>query len=178
MKTLHVGCGPIHIDGYVNIDINPKHRPDICADVSELPYEKLSIDAIFGCHFFEHLQYPEKAVTVLGKFYDWLKHGGILRLVVPDLEIAAHAYVTTGDLRFLYAEDFKAYYYKNCKAERLNFFVKAWEHQMCYDYDLMSKLLRDAGFENIEKKKPNESKIPGFCHDRFIGESLFVEAIK
>lgn len=176
MTKLNVGSGKIRIDGYTNIDIEPSHEPDICANVLDLRLH--DIEVIYLCHSFEHLSYPYDAVGALSLFYEWLKPEGILRIAVPDLEIAAKAYANGSDLKFLYGEGFKGYYHLDCRAERLNFFIKAWQHQMCYDYDLLKSLLSKVGFEIINKKQANESDIPGFNHDRFISESLYVEAKK
>jgi predicted SAM-dependent methyltransferase len=176
MSKLHIGSGKINMEGYINIDIEPSSNPDICGNI--LGMEFSDVDAIYSCHCMEHLSYPEDAVKLLSLCYSWLRDGCALRLAVPDLELAAKAYCNRGDLRFLYAKDFKAYYYKDTAAERLNFFVKSWGHKICYDFELLSLLLRDAGFRHIERKRPNESAIEGFSHDRFISESLYIEAIK
>lgn len=178
MNKGHFGCGPIYMDGWINIDIDKSHKTDICADLLQTYFNENYFDVIFSTHCFEHLAYPIDAVECLNRFYRWLKPNGILRLAVPDLDIAINAYVNGGDLRFLYSEDFKAYYHKDTKGERLNFFVKAWEHQHCYDFETMQLLLQDAGFKNIEKKEANQTSIPNFEGDRFISESLYVEAIK
>lgn len=178
MRKANIGCGPIYMDGWVNIDISSTHKTDICCDILQSHFDNDFFDVILCVHCFEHLDFPVDAVEGLNRFYKWLKPGGIIRMAVPDLELAVKAYVTTGDLKFLYAEDFKAYYYKDCKADRLNFFVKAWEHQCCYDYELLSSMFTDAGFKNIQKKQPNESLIEGFSHDRMILESLYIEAQK
>ncbi len=174
----HFGCGPIYMDGWINIDIDKNHKTDICADLLQTHFNDNYFDVILSVHCFEHLKFPVDAVECLKRFHKWLKPNGILRLAVPDLELAVNAYVKTGDLRFLYGGDFKGYYHKDCKADRLNFFVKAWEHQCCYDYELLGSMLYDAGFRNVEKKQANQSAIAGFNHDRFISESLYVECIK
>lgn len=174
----HFGCGPCYMDGWVNVDIDKTHKTDICADLLQTHFNDEYFDVIYGCHFFEHLFFPIDAVEALNRFYKWLKPNGIIRLAVPDLELAAKAYANGGDLSFLYGKDFKAFYHKDCKADGLNFFVKAWQHQCCYDYELLSSMFADAGFINIQKKQPNESLIEGFSHDRFISESLYIEAIK
>lgn len=176
MKRLNIGSGKVRYDGYVNIDIEPSHEPDICGDVLTMEFE--DVDVIYGCHFFEHLAFPYDAVKCLELFYKWLKPGGILRLAVPDLGKAAAQYVGGGSLKELYGEDFKGYYYKDTPCERFNFFVKAWGHQICYDFGLLSSLLADAGFKNIERKNAQKSIIPEFSHDRFESESLYIEAIK
>lgn len=176
MKAINAGCGPCYMDGWINIDISPSHKTDICADLLTLDFN--DVDYILSTHCFEHLSYPDDAVKALSLFHKWLKPGGILRLAVPDLELGVFGYYIKKDLNFLYGNDFKAYYHRDTLCERLNFFVKAWDHKMCYDYDLLSLLLADARFRVIQKKQSNESRIPNFNHDRFISESLYVEAIK
>ncbi len=166
------------MDGWTNMDMSQAHKTDVLGDVLRSHFDDNTWDVIYGCHGFEHLNYPIDAVECLNRFYKWLKPGGILRISVPDLSLAIWAYVGSGDLSFLYGNNFKAYYYKDTKAERLNFFVKEWEHCFCYDFETLSLLFRDAGFKNIQKKQPNESLIPGFHHDRFLTESLYVEAQK
>lgn len=178
MTKANIGCGPIYMDGWVNIDISRTHKTDICCDILQTHFDNEYFDVILSVHCFEHLSFPVDAIEALNRFYKWLKPNGIIRIAVPDLEIAVNAYVNGGDLRFLYSPDFKAYYHKDTKAERLNFFVKAWEHQFCFDFETLSGMFADAGFKNIQKKNPNESLIPDFHHDRFISESLYIEAQK
>jgi len=179
MNKLHCGAGPIHMDGWLNFDIDRRHTHcEQHGDVLQTHFDENSFDYILCVHMLEHLFYPVDTVECLHRFHHWLKPGGVLRLAVPDLELAATAYSTTKDLKFLYSSDFKAYYYKDTPCERMNFFVKAWEHRICFDYELLSSLLKDAGFRIVAKKKPNESDIPGFSHDRMISESLYIEAVK
>ena len=49
MKKLNLACGPVYLDGYINID-NKSHFPDIKvdmnADVFDLEFEENSIDEI------------------------------------------------------------------------------------------------------------------------------------
>ena len=178
MNKLHVGSGVIYLDGWVNFDKSNTHKTDVWGDILQTHFDHNSFDVIYSCHCFEHLDYPNDAVEALNRFYKWLKPNGIIRLAVPDLALAVNAYVNGGDLSFLYGKDFKGYYHKDCKADRLNFFVKAWAHCCCYDFELLSLMFIDAGFRGIRRMNPNESKIPEFSHDRFISESLYIEAIK
>lgn len=178
MKKLHIGCGPIYLDGWINIDISPDHRTDICCDILQHDFDENYFDVIYLSHVFEHFGYYEDALKALKLFYKWLRPDGILRLAVPSLELACKAYCQGSDLKFLYGEDFKGYYHFDTAGERLNFFVKAWEHKICYDYTTLKLLLEEAGFERIGKRNANESLIDGFNHDRFISESLYVESIK
>lgn len=178
MNKLHACCGPIKLEGWFNLDRGKEFDTDICADLLQTHFDENTFDVIYCCHGFEHFSYPTDAVELLNRFYRWLKPNGILRIAVPDLELAVKAYVNGGDLRFLYGNDFKGYYHKDTKGERLNFFIRSWEHQFTFDFETLSLLFEDAGFKNIQKKNANESLIEGFTHDRFISESLYIEAQK
>lgn len=175
MQLLNIGCGPCYMDGWINIDISAAHKTDICADVLALNFD--GVDAILLTHMVEHLNLNE-ASEAFGLFYKWLKPGGILRLGVPSLELAAKAYVNGSDMRFLYGANFKGYYLHDTACERFNYFMKEWEHKITYDFQQLRLMLFDAGFSIIERKEANNSAIPNFNHDRYISESLYVEAIK
>ena len=178
LKLLHAGCGTIYHEGWINLDINDTHKVDIKADILQTHFDENSFDAIYSCHSFEHLRFPEDAVEALTRYYRWLKPGGVLRISVPSLEIAVKAYVGGSSLKFLLGEDFKGYYHKDMPGDRLNYFIKAFDHQVCYDFPLLSSMFADAGFVDIRNRQPNESLIPGFCHDRFIGGTIYIEATK
>jgi SAM-dependent methyltransferase len=50
-----------------------------------IPFPDSTFDVVYHSHFLEHLE-REAALTFLGECYRVLKPGGILRIVVPDLE--------------------------------------------------------------------------------------------
>ncbi len=58
---LHIACGRNYLDGWVNIDNNPKAQADIHLDITKegLPFPDGSVDYIFNEHFIEHLSYEE-----------------------------------------------------------------------------------------------------------------------
>lgn len=173
--NLQVGSGKIRIPGFTNIDIEPSHEPDICGDVLTMDFE--NVDVIYSAHCLEHLEVSDcqKAFSL---FFKWLKPSGVLRFSVPSLELAVNAYHTGSDLKFLYGVDFKGYYLYDTPCERLNFFMKEWEHKLIYDFSQLRTMLFNAGFTKIERKEANQSAIPNFNNDRFISESLYVECIK
>lgn len=175
MKNLHIGCGPIKLDGYINIDIEPSHEPDICGNILGMDFT--DVDVIYSCHCIEHLEISE-AAEAFKLFFQWLKPRGILRMSVPSLEMASQAYVNGSDMKFLYGADFKGYYLHDTPCERFNFFMKEWEHRITYDFTQLRLMLSNAGFSKIERKEANETAIPNFDYDRFISESLYVECIK
>jgi SAM-dependent methyltransferase len=83
MRKVNVGCGPYHQEGYINIDVNPRHSPDICRDVRKgLPFDDDSVDEILASHFLEHLD-AVAMIEFIVESYRVLKGGGKLRIVVP-----------------------------------------------------------------------------------------------
>jgi SAM-dependent methyltransferase len=59
-----------------------------------IPYSDKSFDVIYCNHVFEHLS-PSEGLTFLGELKRTLKDDGIIRLVVPDLELAAQEYLNS-----------------------------------------------------------------------------------
>lgn len=187
MKLLHVGCGPCYIDGFYNIDKRTDVKTDYCGDVFDLAdpsnpdyIEDGSITFIWSCHFLEHLEYPDGVTLCLEMFHDWLSEDGLLRLAVPDLELISEYYEKRDPKLFnLFGVMDKGKYHKeNSRAERFQFFARAWEHSILFDFELLSWLLEDAGFKNIKKVKFGESKLGKWNFDRLEIESMYVEAEK
>lgn len=90
MTKLHLGCGRLYLDGYVNIDFpDTRHTVqkdlavDLYADIQDLSYPKDSIDEIRLHHVFEHFSRPV-ALALLCRWRNWLRPGGLLRIETPD----------------------------------------------------------------------------------------------
>lgn len=182
---LHVGCGPIKYPSteawtWTNIDISDQHSPDIQMDCLQLSskFGDNYADWIVSQHHIEHLAYPGDVMTFLKVCRHVLKPGGILRLAVPDIGKIAKAYAAGDDMTFIYGMEHKGFEHKDCPAERLLYFMRAWSHTFIPDWALMRELLNDAGFSHIRECHSNDTEIPGFTYDRFQSESLYVEAKK
>ena len=94
---LHLGCGQRYLDGYVNIDfpqsahiVAVQRKPDRYADITELRFDKGTVDEIRLHHVFEHFVRPQ-ACALLVAWRSWLKQGGMLRIEVPDFNRTALA---------------------------------------------------------------------------------------
>lgn len=88
---LHVGCGTLYKDGWVNIDLAGT-RVDIAWDLARpLPFAPRSVDAIFHEHLLEHLTYAQ-GIELHRRCLELLKPGGILRVGVPDAGAALQSY--------------------------------------------------------------------------------------
>lgn len=177
--NLHLGCGPIHLSGFVNIDHEASHNPDVCMDYLGIAerFGEGSASLIFSCHSIEHLAYPAGVVQFFKQAFTTLKPHGTIRLVVPDLMKVAKMYVRGESMRDIY--DGPYYAYKDCPAERFMFFARGWSHTVLFDEQLLTMLLQDAGFVNIRVMSFGQSDVSELRgHDRFATESLSLEATK
>jgi predicted SAM-dependent methyltransferase len=92
---LHLGCGQVYLEGYVNIDfplsehtVQQKSIADELHDLTKLRYKSKSIDEVRLHHTFEH--FPRHiAVALLAGWHTWLKRGGLVHIEVPDFEESA-----------------------------------------------------------------------------------------
>lgn len=88
MRKLNLGCGPYKMEGHINIDCNPLHKPDIVRDVSRgLPFDDNSVESIVASHFLESFDTffrPETSDYFQTKFA-WSEVSRELRTTVEDL---------------------------------------------------------------------------------------------
>lgn len=92
-KYLNVGCGRKYDPSWVNIDMNPS-SPDVinCNLLKGIPFPDNSFDVIYHSQVLEHFG-KDTASAFLAECYRVLRPGGILRVVVPDLENIAEQYL-------------------------------------------------------------------------------------
>lgn len=93
MKLLNIACGMRFHEDWINIDFSANspliRKTNI---LGGLPFDQASIDVAYSSHFLEHLA-PEQAQALLNDVFRILKPGGILRVVVPDLENICREYL-------------------------------------------------------------------------------------
>ena len=92
-RLLNFGCGATFHPDWTNLDASPVSPGVIAHDVRRgFPYSESAFDAVYGSHVLEHLE-PEAAMRLLRECFRILKPGGIVRIVVPDLEVIARLYL-------------------------------------------------------------------------------------
>ena len=90
---LNVGCGQRFHADWVNVDLMPAEDSVQSCDISQgLPFEDDQFDAVYHSHVLEHLT-PDAGQDLLIECLRVLKPGGVIRVVVPDLEQIANLYL-------------------------------------------------------------------------------------
>ncbi|AFY29374.1 class I SAM-dependent methyltransferase [Cyanobium gracile] len=102
---LHLGCGQVGFEEYVNIDYPPdRHQvmhqteADLYADINHLRVLANEVDEIRLHHVFEHFSRVD-ALIMLIKWSTWLKKNGLLIIEVPDFEANARQFLQSKDYR-------------------------------------------------------------------------------
>ena len=176
MTRFHLGCGPNFLKGWLNVNYwqhleqgklyaNPNQTEGTVLLNHDLrlgiPTASDSLDAIYHSHFLEHLTYFE-GLDFLQKCHEVLKIGGIHRLVVPDLEAFAKAYMTEDSLLL---EKYKKYVLVDhpdryeTKASIFMGMLHNHEHKCGYDWQTLRWALERAGFKHIRRMLFQESDL-------------------
>lgn len=132
-----------------------------------IPLKDDIADYIYSSHFLEHL-YRKDANNLLNECHRVLKKDGVLRISVPDLEYAVKLYFIGKKQEtlqnYFFVEDDESHYAR---------------HKYMYDFEMLSALLREIGFRNIQRCEFQKGAVPDIdILDNRPDESLFIEAIK
>ena len=92
-SLLNLGCGTRFHAAWVNLDITPAGSGVRQHDLrTRLPFKEGEFEAVYHSHVLEHLPHSQ-ALPFLRECHRVLAPGGILRVVVPDLEMIARLYL-------------------------------------------------------------------------------------
>ena len=192
---INIGCGISGISGWHNLDNSPtiilsripglKHiwkLPAWPRDVKRcdvrkgLPFDDNSVRYIYLSHSF-HLFTHEESEKIARNCHQVLGPGGVLRIVVPDLERIAREYLA--DSNPLASEKFLSRV--SLKPSWRDFVHPGNNNVQMFDGRSLVHMLRSAGFEDVAVSDYRTSAIPEI--DRIElevrrRESLYVEARK
>lgn len=130
------------------------------------PYPDASFDNVFSSHMLEHL-YKDQAERCVREVHRVLKPGGVLRIVVPDLDKLVRAYDETRPEAMLQK------IYENTQPRDKN------RHHWMYTASSLARVLADAGFSTIERVDYRRGRCPDLeLLDNRPDESLFMEAVR
>jgi len=81
----NLGSGKLRIEGWLNVDVSDKCKPDIVADITKIPWDWMKdATAIRMDNVLEHL-YPKDMIAVLNECNRKLEVGGKVWIRVPYL---------------------------------------------------------------------------------------------
>jgi len=206
IENCQFGCGQWLVDNYLNIDFLDfmfaqqqqsiqegvvYHVTDIGANcyflkhdiISGIPLPSGQFKTVYHSHFLEHINNID-GYKFLNECFRIMKSGGTMRILVPDLELWADAYI-------------------NKKQEFLDWYKQSWltgpvlyktnaqifmgalhnhEHKMGYDFETLKHLLETIGFNSVTKTVYSQSNIPEIAsleqENPRKYESLCVECVK
>jgi predicted SAM-dependent methyltransferase len=92
LKMINIGCGSRFHGDWINMDVMPLDPAIRKIDaLSGIPVETGSADVVYHSHLLEHLP-KQMAPAFIAECFRVLKEGGLIRVVVPDLEQIARQY--------------------------------------------------------------------------------------
>ena len=176
---LHVGCGSIRLEGWINTDFTETPGVvDFAWDATEhFPFEDGSCGLIYNEHFLEHLP-VDQGLLFLKQCHRLLRPGGILRIAMPSLEAVVHKYCSEEwkDQAWLKLPAFR---HIATRCEMLNASMRWWDHQWVYDREELRRRLQEAGFFNIRECRVGESEEESLRNLETRPDSLLIcEAIR
>jgi len=137
--------------------------------IKGLPFEDQSVNCIFTSHFLEHVKKYE-AIKIFQESYRTLKTGGVIRVVVPDIELVIENHNTEKHDNLLKMVEYTNECFYGVPdfgfkpptlIERIQrVFMRG--HQWLYNYEYMKFVLMEAGFneENIQQCSIFKGNVP------------------
>ncbi|MCK4348852.1 MAG: methyltransferase domain-containing protein [Thermoplasmatales archaeon] len=156
----------------------------------KLPFDDESVDFIYSSHLIEHLR-KDEAEKVLRECFRVLKRDGLIRLIIPDLELMARNYLKEiGEIRnnkgkknYLPSERFLDIFGVGVERTKTPFILKIFlsgsRHRWMYDSISLTALLESCGFVDAQKRSYKEGELPDSdLLDNRPEHSLYLEARK
>lgn len=96
-RMLNIGCGRCFDPKWINVDLDPVDKTITKLKfIDRLPFDDCSMSVVYHSHLLEHLD-KKSGELLIKECYRITKKGGVLRVVVPDLEMIAREYISSVD---------------------------------------------------------------------------------
>ena len=165
---LNLGASPLwSMEGWHTLDhkLTKNTETGIAGDAADIKLNDESCDVVFCSHVFEHIPHS-KLPLVMSEINRVLKPGGVFRMLTPNLEVLAKAYVERDESFWTAAleedENLRTDMgyggmLMNCCVSpgqdtvlldrNLTTFISGYAHLYIYDYAMMSTIFERLGFE-------------------------------
>ena len=141
-----------------------------------LPFRDGSVSAVYSSHVLEHMYFND-GQRLIGECFRVLDEGGVLRLVVPDLQTIVREYLGehpfqepgNGAVRLRPADQLNQRLLMRAQSPPSgNFFSRLYSswmdfhsHKWMYDADSLIHHLESAGFADVRQMELHQSRISG-----------------
>jgi len=162
---LHLGCGPVMLDGYINVD-GSQATPEVCVQdiTGTFPIPDNTVDEIISIHVIEHISRKD----IPKMFKEWLrilKPGGRVVTEWPDTlkacrEIVNNPKILTSKDRKDMKRTLFVFFYDDLKYDHPSMI-----HRWGYSVESLGQTFVENGFSewtseaNQFAKSPNDSRI-------------------
>jgi hypothetical protein len=134
--------------------------------VKGLPVTANSCHAIYASHVLEHLSLDDCRIA-LGNTHEYLRDGGLFRLVVPDLEQLCRAYLASTEAEASIRFMDESMLGERSRARGLTGFLRTWignsAHRWMWDYKGLAAELQRVGFRQIRRAQFGDAPLPQFA---------------
>lgn len=190
-KKLNLGCGASIFSEFLNIgywvdlekDMLYKEPTGIPGtyllnhDLSNgIPVEDESIELIYNSHFLEHLDIKQ-ALNFLKECNRVIQPGGLMRILVPDIESFIKAYVEKNDFFF---ESYRKILDKEIYTTRGAIFMGMLHnhgHKFGYDYETLKWIVESTGFTEVKRTLYGESEIKNIAEIEPLNPLRMMESV-
>jgi predicted SAM-dependent methyltransferase len=192
---INIGCGLSGIPGWHNLDNSPTillsripivksllKTPAWPSDVRRcdvrkgLPFSESAVRYIYSSHAFEHFTWPESR-AIARDCLRVLQPGGVLRVVVPELELIVREYLADPNPYAAHTFLSRLSLHRSLQ----DYVHPGSNHSQMFDARALVQLLREAEFADVEVSRYRVSAIPEIDQIELEvrrNESLYVEARK
>ena len=175
MNRLDFGCAFEKHEGWLGFDLND-HGHNLVGDLLDgLPFPDYHFDMIAAHHSIQMIRFDDLQ-RGLGELRRVLKVGGVLRISVPDAELAVQRFLAGWD-QFPISEEIE----RTKPGRFLRYLLWHGDARSAFTFESLTDVLNRAGFQNVRRCQFRQT-----CtgHPEIVdldtreGESLFVEAIR
>jgi predicted SAM-dependent methyltransferase len=172
---LDFGCAFEKHEGWLGSDLNDYGQEHVGDILAGLPWPDYHFDMITAHHSLQMITFTDFP-RALAELQRVLKVGGVLRISVPDAELAIQRFLAGEDV-FPVAEAIE----RTRPGRFLRFLLWHGDARSAFMFESLADTLNRNGFQNVRRCQFKQTYTP---HPEIVdldnreGESLFVEAIK